>query len=391
MKRIKSNIDATSVLKAVRKCLPGDSRPIQLHEPWFAGNEQKYVSACIKSGIVSSIGPYVEQFEKQLIRLTGSKFAIATINGTAGLHTALRMAGVEANDEVLVPSLSFVATSNAIAYCGAIPHFIDSEMRALGVDPHKLQDYLVKISKRRNSGFINKTTGRRIRAAVVVHTFGHPADLDAIQAVCKKFKLPLIEDAAESIGSYYKGKHTGTIGDFGVLSFNGNKTITSGGGGAILVQNQKLAKHLRHITTTAKIPHAWRYYHDEIGYNYRLPNLNAALGCAQLESLPMFIKRKRALAKRYEKAFSHINGVSFIKEPPFAKSNYWLNAVRLEGVGLRERDRFLTLMHTHNIKTRPVWTLTHRLPMYRNCPRMDMSVSEKIEKETINLPSSPAL
>ncbi len=376
------------ILTAVESCLPKDRHPVELHEPFFGGNEWKYTKECLDTGWVSSVGKYVDVFESKLAEYTGVKRAFAVVNGTAALHIALKMAGVEMNDEVLVPDLTFVAIANAVTYCGAVPHFVDSDEKTLGVDPQKLEIYLLEISERRGKECWNKKTGRRIRALVAMHTFGHPVDLEAVSKLADQFGLAFIEDAAESLGSFYRGKHTGHWGKLAVLSFNGNKILTTGGGGAILTNDESLGKLAKHIATTAKVPHPWAFQHDQIGFNYRMPNINAALGVAQLEELPKFLEKKRALAMRYKKAFETLSGVRFFDEPPFAQSNFWLNAIVLNEGYESEREALLKLFNDRGIKARPVWVLMHKLPMFENCPRMNVSVAESLESRIINIPSS---
>lgn len=378
---------AGKVLEVLKKVLETDRESVPLHEPWFCGNEWTYLKDCLDSTFVSSVGKYVERFEVMLTEYTGVKRAVATVNGTSALHAVLKLAGVNSGDEVLLPALTFVATANAVSYLGASPHFIESEGKTLGVDPDKLRDYMKEIGEIRRDGCYNRRTGRRIPAIVAVHTLGHPVDLDPLLETCDLFHVTLIEDASESLGSLYKGKHTGHWGKLSVLSFNGNKILTTGGGGAILTNDEKLGDTAKHITTTAKVPHRWNFYHDQVGFNYRMPNINAALGCAQIEQLPSFLGRKRELAERYAEAFSKISGVKFFTEPPFAKSNYWLNAILVEE-GFGTRDAVLETTNGDGIQTRPVWTLMHKLPMYRNCPRMDLSVAEYLEARIINIPSS---
>jgi perosamine synthetase len=380
-----------AIITALKQVLVTEQKYIALHEPTFHHNEWKYVKECLDSGWVSSAGAYVQQFEKKLAEYVDVKHAIAVVNGTSALHVCLLLAGVEANDEVLIPTMSFVATANAIAYCGAIPHFVDSSEVTLGMDPHKLQAYLNKIAIVKESGCFNKNTGRRIKAIVPMHTFGHPVDLDMIQDISASFHIPLVEDAAESLGSYYKGKHTGTSGLISALSFNGNKIITTGGGGAILTNDDELAKKARHLTTTAKMPHSWEFYHDQVGYNYRMPNLNAALGCAQLEQLEKFIISKRNLAEKYKQAFMGIPGVSFYSEPESSQSNYWLNVILLDREQSHLKEEILRSSHEHQIMTRPVWNLLHTLPMYEHCPKMDTSMAEGLYERIINIPSSAFL
>lgn len=383
------NIDA--IIAAIRSVLPKDKEKVALHEPFFNGNEWKYVKDCLDTGWVSSVGKYVDRFEQMLVEYTGVKYAVATVNGTAALHIALKLVGIETDDEVLVPTLTFVATANAVMYCNAIPHFIDSEERTLGVDPIKLDHYLSEIAEVKEDACYNKITGNRIKAVIAMHTFGHPVDLDPLISVCEKYKLELIEDAAESIGSFYKGKHTGNFGKIATLSFNGNKVVTTGGGGAILTNDPSLAKLAKHLTTTAKVPHPWEYDHDQVGYNYRLPNLNAALGCAQLEQLPSFIGRKRALANRYAEVFNNINGIKFKREQSFAKSNYWLNALLLDSDYEDRRDHLLQALNDAGFGSRPLWKPMHTLPMYQACPRMDLSVAESLNRRVINIPSGVQL
>ena len=381
-------LDPEIVIESLYRVLPRAANPIALHEPVFAGNERAYVNRCLESGWVSSAGEYVNLFEQQLTAYTGAKYAVAVVNGTAALHLCLQLAGVAANDEVLLPALTFVATANAVSHCGAVPHFADCEERTLGLDPRKLADYLDTITERRSAGCFNKNSGRCIKAVVPMHTFGHPVDLAPLAAVCCQFGLELIEDAAESLGSLYQGRHTGTYGRLAALSFNGNKIVTTGGGGAILTDEEPLAKLARHLTIQAKLPHPWAFNHDLVGYNYRMPNLNAALGCAQLEQLPVFVEQKRLLATRYQSAFAAVAGVSIFKEADYARSNYWLNVLLLEGQHAAERDQLLELTNRQGIQTRPAWMLLHQLPMYRDCPRMDLSVAESLERRIINLPSS---
>ncbi|GGJ11299.1 perosamine synthetase [Alicyclobacillus cellulosilyticus] len=386
-----SAFSLSAVIDAIRSCLPETTGPVALHEPRFDDRDREYVNECLDTGWVSSAGPFVDRFERMLADITGVRRAVAVVNGTSALHVALQLVGVRPGDEVVVPALTFIATANAVAYCGAIPLFADSDERTLGLDPHKLAVFLRNRAEVRTDGCYNRDTGRPIRAVVPMHTFGHPVDMDALLAVCEEFRLAVVEDAAESLGSLYKGRHTGGIGRVGVLSFNGNKIVTTGGGGAILTQDEELGERAKHLTTTAKRPHPWEYVHDEIGYNYRLPNLNAALGCAQLHRLPILVEQKRRLAERYANAFAEVPGVRFFREPPFARSNYWLNAILLDEEHAQWRDRLLAETLRLGILTRPVWRLLSSLPMYRHCPRMDLSVAESIERRLINLPSSPWL
>lgn len=364
------------------------AEPAVLHEPCFNGNEWQYLKECLDSTYVSSVGEFVNRFESDLASCTGAKCAVAVVNGTAALHVALRLAGVKANDEVLVPALTFVATANAVTYCGAVPHFVDSDERTLGVDAARLRSHLIKHTEQHSGQCINRVTGKVIRALVPMHTFGHPADVEGLLAVAHDFNLAMVEDAAESLGSYYHGQHTGTFGLMGILSFNGNKTITTGGGGAILTNDAELARHAKHLTTTAKLPHAWEYRHDEIGYNYRLPNLNAALGCAQLEQLPGMLASKRELFKRYQSAFATVAGVRLVEEPERCQSNYWLQTVVLDHDMMDQRDEILKCTNDQGLMTRPAWHLMHELPSFLQYPRMDLEIARSLARRLINIPSS---
>ncbi|MCM3590172.1 LegC family aminotransferase [Brevibacillus borstelensis] len=364
---------------------------VALHEPCFQGNEWEYVKECLDTGWVSSVGKYVDRFEQMLQEFTGVKRAVAVVNGTAALHISLKLVGVERGDEVLLPTLTFIATANAIAYCGAIPHFVDSSLETLGLDPRKLEAYLGDITEERNGQCYNKLTGRRIKAVVPMHTFGHSVDLDPLVDVCERYGLELVEDAAESLGTYYKGRHTGNAGRLSTLSFNGNKVITTGGGGAILTNDEELGKMAKHLTTTARVAHRWAFEHDQVGYNYRLPNINAALGCAQLEQLPRFLKEKRSLALKYQQEFSSIDGLHFYTEPEFSTSNYWLNTILLDSNHVEYRDVILEETNNQGIMTRPSWRLLHQLPMFSGAPKMDVSVAEQLQSSLINIPSSSKL
>lgn len=365
--------------------------PVALHEPRFGGNEWNYLKECLDSTFVSSVGKFVDRFEEALAEFTGAKRAVAVVNGTSALHISLLLAGVEAGDEVLLPALTFIATANAVAYCQATPHFVDSEERTLGMDAHALRDYLMATTEMHDGHCINRSTGRVIRAMVPMHTFGHLVDIDALIALAYDFNIQLIEDAAESLGSTVDKRHAGTFGLMGTLSFNGNKTITTGGGGAILTNDLELAKRAKHLTTTAKLPHSWNFVHDEVGYNYRLPNLNAALGCAQLEQLPSFLADKRCLFERYHSAFANIEGVRLVAEPSGCRSNYWLQTLLLDESLADQRDTVLTATNEAGLMTRPVWALMSRLNMYRNAPRAPLPVAESLERRLINIPSSSGL
>jgi perosamine synthetase len=382
-----------AIIAAIRASI-SDAPPqaqVALHQPTFSGREWEYVKECLDTGWVSSVGSFVDRFERMLAEMTDVPHAVATMNGTAALHACFLLAGVRPGDEVILPSLSFIATANAVSYCGGIPHFVDSTTETLGMDPIRLERHLAAIADRRNGTWHNKKTGRPIRAISPMHTYGHPVDLDPIIDLCRSLNIALIEDAAESIGSLYKGRPTGRAGRLAALSFNGNKTVTTGSGGAILTSDPKLGAAAKHLTTTARIKHGWRFDHDQIGYNYRLPNINAALGCAQLEQLDGFIARKRALAQRYARAFAGLSGVQFFVEPPFATSNYWLNVLLLDPEAATLRDAVLSATNDAGLQTRPAWTLMHHLPMYRDCPRDELPVAEDIERRLINLPSSPTL
>jgi perosamine synthetase len=381
----------TGVLDAVRSVLGQADEMVALHEPEFAGSEWKYVKDCIDTGWVSSVGSYVDRFERDLSAFTGAAHAIATSNGTSALHVCLILAGVERGDEVLMPALTFIATANAVAYLGATPHFVDSETISLGVDARKLEDHLQQTAEVRDGRCVNRQTGATIRALVVMHVFGHPGDLDALDALARRWHIVLVEDAAESLGSYHHGRHTGNVGRISALSFNGNKIVTTGGGGAILTNDPDIGRRAKHLTTTARVPHRWNFIHDEVGYNYRLPNLNAALGCAQLERLPALIERKRTLASRYRTAFAGVAGVRFLDEPAGTSCNFWLNAIVLDADCKSLRDDLLGALNDAKYMSRPVWTLMHRLPMFTACPRADLSVAEDMESRIVNVPSSAKL
>jgi len=357
---------------------------ISLHEPVFIGNEKKYVNDAIDSTFVSSIGAFVNRFEEMMCEITGAKYAIAIVNGTNALHLGLLLADVKRDDEVLSQALTFIATANAISYIGATPVFIDVDKETLGLSPKALSDFLQANADLRKDGSYNKVTGKRIAACVPMHTFGLPCKIDEIASICEQWKIALVEDAAESLGSYYKDRHTGIFGKVGIFSFNGNKTVTCGGGGALITNDEAIAKRAKHLTTQAKVPHKWEFFHDEIGYNYRMPNLNAALACAQLEQVAMFVENKRELALEYRELFTELN-ISFIEEPIDAKANYWLNAILLED--LAQRDAFLEYTNSNGVMTRPVWELMNRLPMFTKCQTDDLTNSIWIADRLINIPS----
>jgi len=362
---------------------------IPLHEPRFIGREKDYLLDCIDSTYVSSVGKYVDDFEKKIRDYTGAKYAVATVNGTAALHTALILANVNEGDLVITQPLCFIATSNAISYQKATPLYIDIDMETLGLSPQKLEEYLRIHTHIKPDGFCyHRDLGKKITACVPMHTFGHPVKLDEINAICKKYNIMLIEDAAESLGSTYKGKQTGLIGKIGAYSFNGNKTITCGGGGIVVTDDETLGRRAKHITTTAKVPHRWDFVHDETGYNYRLPNLNAALACAQMENLDLFLTKKRELAMSYKRFFEK-KQITFVTEPEHTCSNYWLNSILLRD--RKERDEFLTYTNDHKVMTRPVWTLMNKLEMYKDCPKGNLENSESIENRLVNIPSSVIL
>lgn len=358
---------------------------IAIHEPVFAGNEKKYLNDCIDSTFVSSVGEYVDRFEKEFAAKVGSKYAVATVNGTSALHISLLLAGVKIGDEIITQSLTFIATCNAVSYIGAKPIFVDVDLDTMGLSPKSLQEFLEKNCKTDNKQCINKTTNKVIKACVPMHTFGHPCKIDKIKDICDKWFISLVEDAAESLGSVYKNKHTGTFGRLGVFSFNGNKIITSGGGGVIVTNDETLAIKAKHLTTTAKVPHSYEYEHDEIGYNYRMPNLNAALLVAQLEQLDEFLKNKRELASKYEKFFKKNREVRFVKEPQDSKSNYWLQSVILKDIG--SKDKFIDYTNKNGIMTRPVWKLMNELTMFKDVQCASLDNSKYLEQRVVNIPS----
>jgi len=378
------------LLRALGSVLPQNG-PKALHEPEFAGNEWAYTKECIDSGWVSSAGKFVDEFEARLARYTGARCAVAVVNGTAALEIAIRLAGARSGEEVIVPALTFVATANAVVHCGALPHFVDSDRATLGLDAQALQAHLGRVAECSGGAWRNRFNGRRLAAIVPMHALGHPADMAAILEVAARYALPVVEDAAESLGSSLGGRHTGTFGLAGTLSFNGNKVVTTGGGGAILSNDEALARHARHLTTTAKQAHPWRFIHDEVGYNYRLPNINAALGCAQMERLPDMLARKRRLAHAYRAQFADAPGIHFIDEPVGSVSNFWLNAVRLDIEDIEERDQIIGALVAGGYHCRPLWTLMHRLPMFRECSRAPLTVAERLEVSVIKLPSSAKL
>jgi perosamine synthetase len=362
-----------------------------LHIPIFDEQEVANLRECVESNFVSSVGAFCDRFEEALCRYTGAKRAVLCVNGTAALHLALRVVGVQAGDEVLIPSLSFVATANALSYAGAVPHFIDVESQHFGMCPQALKARLESIGEMRGKQLFNRETNRPIRCVVPMHAFGHPVLLNELLEVSRSYGLLFVEDAAESLGSFYRDQHTGTFGDCGIVSFNGNKIITTGGGGVLLFNDEKLADHAKHLSTTAKRPHKWEFFHDELGYNYRMPALNAALGCAQMEKMAGFVEQKRELAARYAEAFSGMDGLRFVTEPKGCRSNYWLNTLVLEENGPFERDAVLDATNAANIMTRPVWNPLHQLPMYEKCPRADLPITLSLARRIVNIPSTAGL
>ena len=375
----------------LREVLGDTSKFIPLHEPCFRGEESKLVQDCITSGWVSRVGKYVDQFEVNLAEFCGVKRAIAVVNGTAALHICLILAGVQSGDEVIMPSLTFVASANAANVVGANPHFVDVERSTLGIDPEKLDDHLQMIAEVKAGGVYNRRTGRKIAAIVPMHAFGHSVRLNELMAVCEKWAIPMVEDAAESLGSYYQGKHTGGFGIAAAVSFNGNKIMTTGGGGAILTNDESLADHAKHLTTTAKVAHPWDFVHDERGFNYRMPNLNAALGVAQLKQVPKFLKAKRNLAQNYKKAFGACSWLRWVDEPDGCQSNFWLCSVEIEPSHVKEMEDILKYSNELGLMTRPLWKPMHQLKIYANCERSEMTITEALASRVISIPSGVEL
>jgi aminotransferase in exopolysaccharide biosynthesis len=374
----------SDTIEFIKTLYPG-KKTISLHEPIFISNEKKYVLDCIDSTFVSSVGAYVSKFEQDFADYVKAPYAVVTSNGTLALHAALHLLGVTSNDEVITQALTFVGTANAIKYCMACPVFVDSDPKNLGMSVESLGNFLAENTVVQNNQCINKKTGRVIKACVPMHVFGHPVEIDKIVNLCNEYFIPVVEDAAESVGSLYKNRHTGTFGKIGIFSFNGNKIITSGGGGMIVTSDPEIAKRAKHITTTAKVSHAWNFSHDELGFNYRMPNLNAALACAQLEKIEDFVANKRETASRYKEFFAK-KGIQFLTEPAEARSNYWLNAIILKDKN--ERDLFLQESHRENVLTRPTWDLMPALPMYQDCQTTDLTIAKSIADRLVNLPSS---
>ncbi|NHE55623.1 LegC family aminotransferase [Cyclobacterium plantarum] len=358
---------------------------VPLHSPVFRGNERKYVLDTLDSTYVSSVGAYVDKAEKMMVEISGTRSAVAVVNGTSGLQVALKLAGVQGGDEVLTQALTFVATANAIHYASAEPVFLDVDYDTMGLSPKAVSQFLEEYGEMRDDGAYNKKSGKRISACLPMHTFGFPVHMDELLVVCSKWGIPIVEDAAESLGSYYKGKHSGSFGKLGVFSFNGNKIVTSGGGGMIVTQDEDLGKLGKHLTTTAKVPHPYEYAHDNVGYNFRMPNLNAALFCGQLEQLDGFLQNKRQLAIDYAEFFE-TQGITFRRETENTHANYWLMCVELES--LKHRNSFLKITNEGQIMTRPIWQLMYRLPMYSHCYKDDQKNAEYLEERIVNIPSS---
>ena len=375
------NLSVINFIKSIYKT----EKFIPLHEPRFVGNEKKYLSECIDSTFVSSIGKFVDELEEKIAKYTGAKYVVATSNGTSALHISLLLADVDKNSEVITQPLTFVATCNAISYCNAKPIFIDVDKDTMGLSPSALRYFLENNTIIKNKQCINNKTNKVIKACLPMHSYGHPCRIDEIKKICDEYYIFLIEDAAESVGSLYNNKHTGTFGQIGTISFNGNKIITAGGGGCIVTNDKVLAKKAKHLTTTAKVPHKWNFNHDMVGYNYRMPNLNAALLVAQLEKLNDFITNKRNLANKYEIFFKSVD-YNFFKEPKDSRSNYWLNSIILKDK--TQRDKFLEETNSNGVMTRPVWTLMNKLPMFKDAQCDDLKISKWLEERVVNIPSS---
>lgn len=380
---------AGQVVATLRRVI-GPGR-VGLHEPIISDHDREVVDECLRSGYVSSVGEWVGKFEDALRGYTGADFAVAMSSGTSALEIAIKAAGVQPGDEVLVPSLSFVATANAVSHAAAIPHFVDISPDTLGLDADALGEYLDRVADERETGPINKATGRRIAAVIPMHCFGHPVEMEKLLLVARKWGIPVVEDAAEALGSFRGTQHTGTFGLAGVFSFNGNKIVTTGGGGAVVTNDETVAAYARHISTTAKIAHPWEFDHDQVGHNYRMPNLNAALGWSQLQELDNSVKKKRILAQRYRDAFSKFDNLAVFHEPQGARSNYWLNTLILDEQSADLRDEILSIAHDSGIYLRPAWRLLHQLRPYENHPRAPLEVSERLQRRILNLPSSAFL
>lgn len=359
---------------------------VPLHAPCFIGNEKKYLAECVDTTFVSSVGQFVDRFEEKMAQYTGAARAVTCVNGTNALHLALLLVGVARGDEVLTQALTFIATCNAIRYIDAHPVFLDVDQSTMGLSPDAMRDWLFRNAEMKDSQCFNKNTQRRIKACVPMHTFGHPARIDEIAAVCEEYHIELVEDAAESLGSLYKGQHTGLFGRVGVISFNGNKTITTGGGGMLLLNNEELGAQAKHLTTQAKVPHRWEFIHDRVGYNYRMPNINAALGCAQLEHLEEFVLNKRETVEKYHAFFATIDDMDYFLEPENCRSNYWLNTILLKD--RQAQQDFLQYTNAHGIMTRPAWQLMNRLEMFKGCETDGLKQTQWLEERIVNIPSS---
>ena len=385
---MKNNILIKNILNSVKLAVKQNSK--KLHEPLFKGNEKKYLKKCIETGYVSYIGKYVNTFERKISKYTGSKNAVALVNGTCALHILLKYFNVGINDEVILPSITFVATANSVAYCKALPHFVDIEKETLGICPEKLEEYLKKIAVKKKGYCINKKTGRKIRVLIAVHVFGVPCKILEIKKICKMYNIKLIEDAAGAMGSFLKGKHLGNFSQAGVISFNGNKTITCGGGAIIITENKKMASKIRHLSTTAKKKHPWEYIHDEIGFNYRMTNLNAAIGCAQLENINRIISAKRKNFFLYKRLFKKNKDVQIIQEPNYSKTNYWLITLIIKK-NKKLKDQVLKKLNQSGFQGRSIWKPLHTLKIFEKCPRGKLKNTMDIYNRAINLPSSPIL
>lgn len=362
------------------------AQEVPLHAPCFIGNEKKYLAECVDTTFVSSVGQFVDRFEEKMAQYTGAARAVTCVNGTNALHLALLLVGVARGDEVLTQALTFIATCNAIRYIDAHPVFLDVDQSTMGLSPDAMREWLSRNAEIKDSQCFNKNTQRRIKACVPMHTFGHPARIDEIAAVCEEYHIELVEDAAESLGSLYKGQHTGLFGRVGVISFNGNKTITTGGGGMLLLNNEELGAQAKHLTTQAKVPHHWEFIHDRVGYNYRMPNINAALGCAQLEHLEEFVLNKRETAEKYHAFFATIDDMDYFVEPENCRSNYWLNTILLKN--RQAQQDFLQYTNDHGVMTRPAWQLMNRLEMFKGCETDGLKHTQWLEERIVNIPSS---
>jgi perosamine synthetase len=381
---------AQEIVARLCKLLP-PARPVPLHEPSLGGNESLYLQRCVETGWVSYLGPYVTRFEQSLTEFTGSPKVVSMASGTAALHLALVLLETQAGDEVLLPSLSFVATANAVAYCGAVPHFVDVDEKTLGIDVARLAEHLREHAVITEGGACNRRSGRRIRTLIAVHSFGHVGDLEGLAKLCAEYRLSLVEDACESLGSFYRGRHSGTFGRIGVLSFNGNKIVTTGGGGAIITPDSDLGERARHLSSTARLPHPWEHDHDAVGYNYRLSNLGAAVGVAQMEQLPGFLAKKKRIFAAYRSAFAGLEGARVFAPPPDSESNHWLSNLLLAPGCEPALQGILELAHRSQILLRPAWKPLHRLAMFRDAPRMNLDRTEDLAGRLVSLPSSAGL